>query len=164
MRFLLLGDERSVKEVAANAFRGMSRAELAEASAALLKANPELRSISNLPPGSLIRVPPKIKNPRAGADEYVDPVEGMVKNVIRQLKALEAEINTNHEEHEEKVKKYPEKIREARKNLADHPEAEAVSNKLTEYLRKTRTSNKKNRERGIDAVRKMRESVSALDN
>lgn len=163
MKFLLLGDERSVKEVAENAFRGMSRAELADTSAALLKANPELKSIADLPPGTLIRVPSKIKKPRTEKDEYVDPVEGMVKNVIKELKALEAEINSNHKDHEDALNKYPERIREARKNLADNPEAAAVSSKLMEHLRKTKASDKKNKERGLDAVRKMRESVSALD-
>ena len=89
MKFLLLGDERSVREITANAFKGLSTAELAETSAALLKANPELNSIANLPPGTLIRIPPNIKKPIPDTDEYFDPVEAMVSNVIKELKTLE---------------------------------------------------------------------------
>lgn len=163
MRFLLKGDEQTVKEIAANTFRDLSPADLAKASAALLKANPELKIITTLPPGTLIRVPPDIARPAEDPNAYLDPIEGMVSNVIKELKALEAEINTSHTDHQEALGKYPENLKEAREIFAGRADAEAVASNLVDHLKKSKISNEKNRERGLDAVRKMRETVAGLD-
>jgi len=163
MRFLLKGDEQNVKEIAANAFRDLSAADLAKATTALLKVNPELKNVANLPPGTLIRVPPDIAKPAEDPNAYVDPIEGMVNNVIKELKALEAEINTSHTDHQEALGKYPENLKEAREIFAGRADAEAVASNLVDHLKKSKVSNEKNRERGLDAVRKMRETVAGLD-
>jgi len=163
MKFLLKGDEQNVKEIAANTFRGLSAAELTKASAALLKANPELKNVANLPPGTLIRIPPDIARPAEEPNTYVDPIEGMVSNVIKELTMLEAEINASHKDHQLTLEKYPEKLKQAREIFAGRPDAEAVASNLTDQLKKSKASNEKNLERGLDAVRKMRETVAGLD-
>ena len=163
MRFLLKGDEQSIAEIAGKAYKNLSTEDLVKAEAALLKENPELRTIAKIPPGTLIRIPANAGTLKPNQGKLVDPVEAMVGNVIRELKALEAEIKQSHAKHERRLKEYPENIKAARRALRDHPDGEAVTNRLVNHLRRARSSDGKNRELGLDALKKMHKTISTLD-
>lgn len=163
MKFLLKGDEQSIAEIAGKAFTNLSAADRVKAEAALLKANPELRTIAKIPPGTLIRIPASARTFKPNKDKLVDPVEGMVGNVIRELKALETEIKKSQTKHERRLKEYPENLKAARRALKGHPDGEAITNRLAKHLNDSKSSDDKNMKRGLDALKRMRKTVSTLD-
>jgi hypothetical protein len=162
MKYFLLGNEESVAEIAGKAFRNLPAERRAEVEAMLLKANPELGSGRKLPPGALIRIPDSAKSPDTDKRDVIDPIEDLKGNIIRQLKALEAEVKRSHTRHRRHQEESSQLLHSARRDLQEHPQGEKVGGKLRKLLRDSERSDHESKDIKLKALRKLKKIAGSI--
>ena len=162
MRYLVLERETTVSEIAGKAYRDLPTAERRKAEEELVKANPKLKNMANLRAGALIRIPERADAPRLDRRNVVDPVDHLVSDVSDRLEAFLDEFKAGFGAWEKQLKDYPKMIKAAEKHAEEWPEIKAVSADLNKHLKAAKKDNEKNKEMGIDALKKLGEVAAAL--
>jgi hypothetical protein len=162
MKYFLLGNEESVAEIAGRAFRNLPADRRAEVEAMILKANPQLGSGRKPRPGTLINIPDSAKSPATDKRDVIDPIEDLKRNVIRQLKALEAEVRRSHTRHRKHQKESAQLLHSARRDLQEHPQGEKIGGKLKKHFTVSEKSNNESKDIGLKALRNLRKTAGLL--
>ena len=162
MKYFLLGNEKSVAEIAGKAFRNLPADRRAEVEAMLLKANPELRSGRKLPPGTLIRIPNSAKTLEPDKRDVIDPIEDLKGNIIRQLKTLEAEVKRSHTKRRLEQKESVQLLNTAHRELQDLPGGERVAGTLKKYFKDSKKSDKEFKEMGLKALKRLKMTATSV--
>ncbi|HMB60595.1 MAG TPA: hypothetical protein VKN35_11845 [Xanthomonadales bacterium] len=162
MKYFLLGEEQSAREIADRVYRNLTPTQRARAEAALIRENPELNTSDGLLPGALIRIPTGSGHGQPDKGKLVDPVSGMVNSIVQQLKTLESEVKANITRHEKQLDAYPATLKEARGDLKDDAEAEALSERLMSHVKGKSKAIKEKKERGIKAIKTLRKSAGTI--
>ena len=162
MKYFLLGNENNVADIAVKVFGNLPAARIAEVEDMLLKANPELKSLNKMQPGALIHIPDTAKAPDANKREVVDPIEGLKADIIRQLKALEADVKRSHRRHRRQQEEDLQLLHSARRDLQEHPRGEKVGGKLKKHIKDSETSDDESKELGLKALRKLKKTAGSV--
>ena len=162
MRYFLIEREKTVAEIAENAYRNLPAAARAKAEAALIRANPELGTPDKVRPGALVRVPsgPGFRN--LDDREVIDPVKAMADQVAGQLEALQAEVKHAYAASRKRRKAGVACLKTAGKELKKRPEDAARAAKLAKHLREADKKDREQRELGLEAIGHLRELAAAI--
>jgi len=82
MAFATFQGEHSVTEIASKLFVKLTAAQRKQAEAAILKANPELRHIAKLKPGTLLRIPPELSGLRPAKRRELEQPEALIAGTL----------------------------------------------------------------------------------
>ena len=106
MRYLLLRNEESVRDVADKAYKGLSAKARKQAEAALLKANPELKTFESVRKGFIVRVPAVRNGGKKDRRNLIDPVEDIAHEMVENLKLFEISLTNKFTSLENRQKGY----------------------------------------------------------
>lgn len=162
MKYYLLGNEENVADIAVKVYGDLSATRKAEVEGMLLKANPELKLVDRMQPGTLIHIPDTAKAPDANKREVVDPIEGLKTDIIRQLKALETEVKRSHSRHRRQQEESARILHSARKGLQEHPRGEKVAGRLKRHIKDSKISDDESKDKRLKALGKLRKMAGSV--
>lgn len=161
MRYLLLRNEGSVRDVADKAYKGLSDNTRIQAEAALLKANPELKTFNSVRKGFIVRIPSIRDDGELDRRNLFDPVEDIAHEMIDKLKLFENTLNKEFSNSENRHKSILETLKSANKELKKHPNGDEVAKILKTHLTSSKKLHDKNKKLGLEALKKLQ--ITAAD-
>lgn len=163
MRYLLLNNEKSVSDITDKAYKGLSAQARNKAEAALLKANPELKTASSLRKGLIIRIPATPDGVKADRRSLVDPIEDIALEMSDNLKLFEKSLSKKFALLESQQKRFSENLKAASKELKTYPNGTEAAKTLTRHLAASKKLNKTNKELSLEALKDLRKTVEDFD-
>ena len=164
MRYLPIRRERTVRAIADRVYGDLTPEVRAKAEAALLKENPQLRRMRDLPAGSVVRVPPLEEAASAGRRSVKDPVGEIADDVADMLKAFDKQMTGRFSAAEATVKEQAALLR--RKGLAqalkDDVEAVEIAAALKKDLGERAKTLKTRSRDGAKALKELQASLGKL--
>lgn len=163
MRFLLLRNEESVKDVANKAYKGLTAKTRKQAEAALLKSNPELKKFKSVRKGFIVRIPTILEGEKPDHRNSVDPIEEITQELSNSLELFEKSFSKKYSELEIKQKTTIKYLKAANKELKTLPNGEAAAKTLKKHLADSKNINEKNNKLGLEALEILQKTVAAID-
>ncbi len=162
MKYLLLRNEKSVDEVADRAFKKLSSTQREQAKAALLKANPELKTFNSVRKGFIIRVPKVSEDIKSNIRNLVNPIEEIANELGDNLKTFENSLASRFTDLANRQKDIENILKVASKELKELPKGDAAAKTLKKHLLDSRKLNEKNRKLGLQALHDLQEAAAVF--
>ena len=164
MRYLPIRRERSVRAIAERVYGDLTPEVRARAEAALLKENPQLKRVRDLPAGSVVRVP-ELDDVRATGKRSVnDPVGDLVDETVETLEAFEKDMAKRFARAERTLQEEAALLRQ--KGVTDavrnDPEAAEVLAQLRKLQGQRAKELKSRAKQGQSAVTSLQASIQKL--
>jgi len=163
MRYLILRNEKRVSDITDKIYQGLKAKAREQAETALLKANPELRSLKNFRKGFIVRIPPSTAQDGKGHRQIVDPIEDFTQEMVAELKLLEQKINDKFDHFDQKQNDTLEKIKAAAKELKEQDSGDKMANLLKKNIPILKKENNEKRKHGLDAIKKLQDIAASID-
>ena len=163
MRFLLIRNEESVRDVADKAYKGLTVKAREQAEVALLKANPELKTFKSVRKGFIIRVPVIRDDGKEDRRNVVDPIEDIAHEMSESLQLLDNLLTKSFAKLENRQKDIVDKLKAGNKELKIQPGGDQVAKALRKHLADSKKSNAKKKKLGHEALEKLQKTASAFD-
>lgn len=163
MRYLLLRNEESVKDVTEKAYKGLTAKSRKKAEAALLKINPELKKFKSVRKGFIVRVPDILEGGKPDHRNVVDPVENIIDEISDNLNLFEKSFKKKLSENELKQKTILKNLKLASKELKTLPNGGAAEKTLKKHATDSIKNNDKNTKLAIDALKRLQKTAASFD-
>ena len=128
--------ERSVSEITEKLFTRLTPAQRAKAETALVKANPQLKNISKLPKGAILRVPdlPELRTKTTRSLE--NPDDQIVKHITRSLAAFSKHLGGQSSTEQASIKQQGSLLKSAKfkKDIASTEGLQALAKEAGKTL------------------------------
>ena len=162
MKYILLRDEKSLSEIADKAYKGLADKDRASAEQALLKANSNLKSLSGVSKGTMIRVPP-LKRAGFNARSVVDPVQQITAFMSDHLDKMEDAINQRFAREDLYLKDINGKMKEIVKAAKGQPVAEENAAELKKNIASRQKTLDTEKKEGLQSVAKLKKIIDTMD-
>lgn len=162
MRYLLLRNEESVRDVADKAYKGLTDKARNHAEAALLKANPELKRFKSVRKGFIVRIPTVRDDGEIDRRNIIDPVEEIADEMSEKLKLFENSLTRKFAELENRQKNIGETLKASNRDLKKYPNGDAVAKALKKHVVNSKKLNDKNKKLGLEALKKLQETATSF--
>lgn len=136
MAYIPLRSEKSVSELVDKVYSNLSDKDRKAAEAAIIKANPALKDMSNLKRGTLITIP-KVKNLKPKKTRSVtDPDGDLVEDYVQRLDAFSEMLAKNNalRDQQQKESQAVLKKSDVKKILDSSDEAKQVVEQLQQHI------------------------------
>lgn len=163
MKFLILGNEGSVADIADKAFKGLSAAARKQAEAGLLKLNPELKKEKSIRKGVIVRIPATPTEGKPNRRNSIDPIENIIYEMSGKLDLLEESLTNKFTHLKKRQKNYVGNLKAASKELKTLPNGEASAKALNKYLTDAKATNEKELQLSIEALKALQKTVEDFD-
>jgi len=163
MKYLLLRDEQNIHDVADKAYKNLSAEARDQAEAALLKANPELKTFRSVDKGFIVRVPAVHNVGKKDRKNLVNPIEDIAQEMLENLKLLENSLTNKFANLDNRQKAIVENLKAASKELKKQPNGEAVAKALKKHVADSKPLNDKNKRLGLEALKKLQKTAENFE-
>lgn len=163
MKFLILGNEESVTDIANKAFKGLSAKAKKEAETGLLKLNPELKKVKSIRKGLIVRVPATPEDGKPNRRRSVDPIENVIYEMSEKLDLMEDSLKNKFTNLNKRQKNYMAKIKAASKELKDLPNGDASAKALGKHLTDAKVTNEKMMKLSMEALKGLQKTAESFD-
>lgn len=163
MQYLLIRNEKNVKEVIDKAYKGLSGTVRKKAEEALLKENPELKTFKTVRKGFMVRVPKTVEGGTPDRRSVLDPLEDIASQASIHLKRFE-EIFEEKFSNTDKVSTQTTKnLKTANAAIKKHPTGEIIAKALKKHIADSKKSNDKKVKLGKEALEKLQKTLINFD-
>ncbi|MCF6256956.1 MAG: hypothetical protein L3K25_11785 [Gammaproteobacteria bacterium] len=163
MKYLLLRNEKSVRDIADKAYKNLSDKARKQAEAALLKINPELKTFKSVRKGFIVRIPVIPEDSKSNRRNSIDPVENIAHEMSEKLKQFERSLDKKFVDLENRQKDFLQSLKAAGNELKKQPNGVAASKTLQKYVSDSNKLNDKNKKLSISALKKMQKTIATFD-
>jgi hypothetical protein len=163
MRYLLLRNEESVRDVAEKAYKGLSAKARKQAEAALLKANPELKTFASVRKGFIVRVPNVADFGKKDRRNLIDPIEDITHSLAKHLESLEVSFAKTFADMEGQHDRILENLKAANKEIKKQANGDVLAKTLKKHVADSKKSSDKNLKLGLEALHKLQKTSTYLD-
>lgn len=163
MRYLIIRNEKTVHDVTDKAYKGLSDKTRKQAEAALLKANPGLKTFKSIRKGSIVNIPSIPDGAKKDSKNLVDPIEDNAQDVLDNIKLSEKTLARKFSKKKEDQEKTLGKIKMASKEFKKIPGGSELEKTLKKNITDSSKTNDKNLERGLDVLKLLQKTVATLE-
>lgn len=165
MRYLMIKDEQTLDDVIKRLYKGLTEKQTVTVQTALLKANPPLRDVEKLTPGTLVRVPRLSADIEKKARDTgkAAPMQDLQVVVVEGLAELQDKIKTSVKQRADNDKQDSALLKKAAFSKA--AKTDPVAKENAELLTKRIAATKKldaTRLKAVDAAVKHLTKVASL--
>jgi len=151
------------ERITEKAYKDLSATARKQAEAALLKANPELKTLRAARKGHIVRIPAIPEGGKPDRRGLVDPIEDIAIEMADNLKLFEKSLSKKFADLEGQQKNFVGTLKAANKELKTYPNGAEAAKTLTKHLAASKKSNDANKELSLDALKKLRKIVEDFD-
>ena len=163
MRFLLIRNEKSIRDVADRAYKGLTAKKRQQVEAALLKANPALKTFRSVRKGFIVRVPAIRDGGTENRRNIIDPVADITQELIDDLSLFENSLPKKFSKLEDRQKDTLDKRKAGNKELKKQPSSNKMTKALRKHVAESKKLNVKNKKLVLEALEKLQKAASAFD-
>ncbi len=163
MKYLLLRNEKSVRDITDKAYKNLSDKARKQAETALLKINPELKTFKSVRKGFIVRIPVIPEDSKSNRRNAIDPIENIAHEMSEKLKQFERSLDKKFIDLEIRQKDFIQSLKAAGKELKSQPNGTAATKILQKHITDSKKQNDKNKKLGIDALKKMQKTIATFD-
>jgi len=163
MKYLLLHNEKSVRDIADKAYKNLSDKARKQAETALLKINPELKTFKSVRKGFIVRIPEIPEDRKSNRRNAIDPIENIAHETSEKLKQLEDSLNKKFSALENRQKSFVQSLKAASKELKSQATGIAATKTLQKHVTDAKKQNDKNKKLSMTALKKMQKTIAAFD-
>lgn len=163
MKFLLVRNEKSISDIADNAYKNLSSEAKQQAELELLKANPELKTFKSVRKGFVVHIPELNDAPDKNTHNIVGPRDHLADELSKGLKLFDSSLNSKYTDFEAWEKDTSAKLKVADKELKTLSGGEAVAKQLKKHLADSKKYNETNKKLGLEALKKLQQTVADFD-
>jgi len=162
MRDLILRNEKSLSDIVDSAYNKIADSDRKAIEAALIKANTELKGISKMPKGTLIRVPSVREATRSGKQTIVSPQDSLADMVARHLSSLESQFEKDFDLFEQIQREQTAVFSDISKAVKDQPGGAEAAKALKKHLGDSKKTYAENKKRGLAGLKKLHDTLALL--
>lgn len=159
MQYLMIRNEKNLKEVIDKAYKGLSGSVRKRAEKALVKANPELKTFKTVRKGFMVRVPKPAEGESADRRSVVDPLEDIASQASTHLKRFEAIFEEKFSNADEVNTQTAKHLKAANASIKKNPTGETIAKALKKHIADSKKSNDKKVKLGTEALEKLQKTL-----